>query len=77
MNKTVRNERKKLLATWYNNFSIAILVAGFLTPFWTIIYGTALTIPDDASRGLGFLICVIVGAFLRYLAWRALGSLEE
>jgi len=64
MNKTVRNEHKKLLATWYNNFSIAILVVGFLTPLWTIIYGTAQTIPDQSSRTLGFFICVILGVFL-------------
>jgi len=77
MNKTIRNERRKLLATWYNNFSIAVLVAGFLTPFWTIIYGTSQNTPDDATRTLGFIVCVSLGAILRYLARRTLGSLEE
>jgi ligand-binding SRPBCC domain-containing protein len=77
VNKTVRNERQKLLATWYNNASLAMIVAGFLTPFWAIIYGTGQTITDDGTRTAGFLICVAVGATLRYLAAHTLGSLEE
>jgi hypothetical protein len=77
VNQTVRNERKKLLATWYNNFSIAVLVAGFLTPFWTIIYGTSQPQSGDLTRIAGFAICVVLGALLRYLAHRTLGELEE
>jgi len=74
MNKTVRNEHKKLLATWYNNFSIAILVVGFLTPLWTII-----SEPPKRSRtiveDLASLFALSSG--YSYLAWRALGNLEE
>jgi hypothetical protein len=77
VNQTVRNERKKLLATWYNNFSIAVLVAGFLTPFWTIIYGTSQPQSGDLTRIIGFGICLVLGALLRYLAHRTLGGLEE
>jgi hypothetical protein len=77
VNQTVRNERKKLLATWYNNFSIAVLVAGFLTPFWTIIYGTSQPHAGDMTRVAGFAVCVVLGALLRYLAHRTLGGLEE
>ena len=77
VNQTVRNERKRLLATWYNNFSIAVMVAGFLTPFWTIIYGTSQPQSGDLTRILGFGICLVLGAVLRYLAHRTLGGLEE
>ena len=77
MNQTVRNERKKLLATWYNNFSIAVLVAGFLTPFWSSIYGTSQPQAGDMTRVAGFAVCVVLGALLRYLAHRTLGGLEE
>ena len=76
-NKLVRNERRKLRATWYNNASIAVLVAGFLSPFWTIIYGTAATPVDDLSRTSGFLVCVAVGVLLRFAGRWALGGLEE
>lgn len=77
VNQTIRNERKRLLATWYNNFSIAVLVAGFLTPFWTIIYGPSQPQAGDLTRVAGFGVCVVLGALLRYLAHRTLGGLEE
>jgi hypothetical protein len=77
VNQTIRNERRKLLAMWYNNFSIAVLVAGFLTPFWTIIYGTTQPQSGDVTRIVGFAVCLVLGALLRYLAHRTLGGLEE
>jgi hypothetical protein len=39
VNKVVRNERKKLTATWFNTFATAIMTAGVLAPFASIIYG--------------------------------------
>jgi hypothetical protein len=77
VNQMIRNERRKLLAMWYNNFSIAVLVAGFLTPFWTIIYGTTQPQSGEVTRVAGFAICVVLGALLRYLAHRTLAGLEE
>ena len=53
------------------------MVAGFLTPFWTIIYGTSQPQSGDLTRILGFGICLVLGAVLRYLAHRTLGGLEE
>lgn len=76
-NKLVRNERRKLRAAWYNNASIAVLVAGFLSPFWTIIYGTTATAADDFSRTVGFLVCIAAGVSLRFAGRWALGGLEE
>lgn len=77
MNKIVWNERKKMLATWYNNASLAMLVAGFISPFWTIIYGTSASAEDDVTRMLGFFVCVGIGSWLRYRAHQTLGSLIE
>ncbi len=76
MNKNIQNERTKLLATWYNNASIAVLVTGFIAPFWTIVYGTSQSYAEDVSRTIGFFACCAAGAILRFLAQRALGSLE-
>ncbi|MBI5129607.1 MAG: hypothetical protein HZA66_09210 [Rhodopseudomonas palustris] len=76
-NKLVRNELRKLRAAWYNNASIAVLVAGFLSPFWTIVYGTAATSADEFSRTVGFIVCVAAGVFLRFAGRLALGGLEE
>lgn len=36
MGKTAENERIKLRATWFNNVSIGLMVAGFLVPYLAI-----------------------------------------
>jgi hypothetical protein len=77
MNKTVRNERKKLTATWFNNFATAIMTAGVLAPAASLIFGFGVQGLDPALVFTVFGVCMLVSGGL-HLAGRAiLGDLEE
>jgi hypothetical protein len=39
MNKTVRNERRKLTASWFNTIATALMAAGVFAPAASQIYG--------------------------------------
>jgi len=39
MNKTVRNERRKLTASWLNAIATALMAAGVFAPVASQIYG--------------------------------------
>jgi hypothetical protein len=76
VNKVVRNERKKLTATWFNNFATAIMTVGVLGPSAALIYGSTNGV-DPALVFAVFLICMLVSGGL-HLAGRAiLWDLEE
>jgi O-antigen/teichoic acid export membrane protein len=77
VNKVVRNERKKLTATWFNTFATAIMTAGVLAPFASIIYGFG---PKEQDPVLIFTIvavCMLVSAGLHFAGRAILGDLEE
>ncbi len=42
VNKSARNERKKLLATTLNTLGLAFVVPGFILPLVTVLYGADL-----------------------------------
>jgi hypothetical protein len=39
MNKTVRNERRKLTSSWFNAIATALMAAGVFAPVASQIYG--------------------------------------
>jgi uncharacterized membrane protein YjjP (DUF1212 family) len=77
LNKTVLNERLKLLASWFNTVSAAFLATGVVAPMITIIYGVASTTLDPALVVASSLICMLVGVGLHLAARSALGELRE
>ncbi len=77
MNKTVLNERLKLLANWFNTVSAAFLTTGVVAPIITIIYGVASTTLDPALVLASSLIFMLVSGALHLAARSALGALRE
>jgi hypothetical protein len=77
MNKVVRNERKKLTATWFNNFATAIMTAGVLGPAATLIYRTGENGPDPALVFTVFAVCMLVSGGLHLSGRAVLRDLEE
>lgn len=77
MNKVVRNERKKLTATWFNNFATGIMTAGVLGPAATLIYGSNQSGADIALIFTVFAICMLVSGGLHLAGRSILWDLEE
>jgi hypothetical protein len=77
LNKTVLNERLKLLANWFNTVSAALLTAGVLAPMIAFIYGVASTTLDPALVLASSLICMLVSGALHLAARSALGAIQE
>jgi hypothetical protein len=77
MNKTVRNERRKLRASWFNTSATAIMTAGVLGPIASIVYGFGPRGVDPALIFTGFAICALVSAGLHQAGLAALGDIEE
>jgi O-antigen/teichoic acid export membrane protein len=77
VNKVVRNERKKLTATWFNTFATAIMTAGVLAPFASIIYGFAPKEHDPALMFAIVIVCMLVSAGLHLSGRAILRDLEE
>lgn len=73
MNKLVRNERRKLSATYVNGVAIAIFAVGGFAPL--------VSFTQSASLQLGTIILALVcfgGSFtLHWLARRLLDGMEE
>jgi hypothetical protein len=73
MNKVVRNERRKLRATFLNSIGIAVMAAG---AFSTVLNGTragSVSFNDWVTVA----ICVLLGASLHFAAVWSLRGLEE
>ena len=51
LSKAVRNEKTKLLATFFNNVAVGVMLGGVFIPYLAIFQH--LTVPDDAKgKGL-------------------------
>lgn len=72
-NKTVRNERRKLTASYSNGIAIALFAIGALSQIIGIV--------QDGERPLGSamvaLICTLASLCLHWIASSYLGGLEE
>jgi hypothetical protein len=77
VNKVVRNERKKLTATWFNTFATAIMTAGVLAPFASIIYGFGPKEQDPEMIFAIVIVCMFVSGGLHLSGRAILGGLEE
>lgn len=77
LNKTVINERLKLLAAWYNTVAAAFLTTGVVAPLITIVYGVAPRTIDPALVFASSLICMLVSGGLHLAGRSILGALQE
>ena len=77
MNKTARNERRKLTAAYLNTVGAAVLVVGGLAPLASIVYENALTSINSVTLAIGSTICIVVSFALHWLARNLLRGIEE
>jgi hypothetical protein len=77
MNKTVRNERRKLTASWFNAIATALLAAGLFAPAASQIYGFGSNSADKTLVVISSTICVAVSLTLHLIGRQLLGGLEE
>jgi hypothetical protein len=77
MNKTVRNERRKLTASWLNAIATALVAAGVFAPVASQIYGFGSNRPDQTLVLISSAVCVAVSLVLHLSGRQLLGGLEE
>jgi hypothetical protein len=77
MNKTVRNERRKLTASWFNAIATALMAAGVFAPAASQIYGFGLNRVDQTLVLASSTVCVVLSLGLHLVGRQVLGGLEE
>jgi hypothetical protein len=77
MNKTVRNERRKLTASLLNAVATALMTAGFFAPVASQIYGFGSNRTDKTLVFISSALCVTLSLGLRLIGRQLLGGLEE
>lgn len=77
MNKSARNERRKITATYTNAVASAIIAVGILAPIAAVFYGGASSTVGGVNFVSGFVVCIIASLGLHWLARRFLKAVEE
>ena len=77
MNKTVRNERRKLTASWLNAIATALVAAGVFAPVASQIYGFGSNRVDQTLVLISSAVCLAVSLILHLSGRQVLGGLEE
>jgi hypothetical protein len=77
MNKTVRNERRKLTASWLNAIATALVAAGVFAPVASQIYGFGSDRVDQTLVLASSSVCLAVSLILHLVGRQVLGGLEE
>jgi hypothetical protein len=77
MNKTVRNERRKLTASWLNAIATALVAAGVFAPVASQIYGFGSNRADQTLVLVSSAVCVAMSLVLHLSGRQLLGGLEE
>jgi hypothetical protein len=77
MNKTVRNERRKLTASWLNTIATALMAAGVFAPAASQIYGFGPSRVDQTLVLISSTVCLAVSLILHFGGRQVLGGLEE
>jgi hypothetical protein len=70
MNKTVRNERRKLTASWLNAIATALVAAGVFAPVASQIYGFGSNRADQTLVLASSSVCLAVSLILHF-GWKA------
>lgn len=72
----ISNERLKLVGTWLNGLSVAIMTAGAFIPSAQFVFGV---LPETTKTGLVYIsaaVCVLTGLSLHLVAQWLFGGLE-
>jgi hypothetical protein len=77
MNKTVRNERRKFTASWFNAIATALVAAGVFAPVASQIYGFGSNRADQTLVLISSAVCLTVSLVLHLVGRQLLGGLEE
>jgi len=77
MNKTVRNERRKLTASWLNTIATALMAAGVFAPAASQIFGFGPSRLDQTLVLISSTVCVVLSLGLHLVGRQVLGGLEE
>jgi hypothetical protein len=77
MNKTVRNERRKLTASLLNAVATALMTAGVFAPVASQIYGFGSNRADKTLVFISSTVCVTLSLGLHLIGRQLLGGLEE
>jgi ABC-type transport system involved in multi-copper enzyme maturation permease subunit len=77
LNKTVINERLKLLAAWFNTVAAAFLTTGIVAPIVAIIYDLTPKTPDPTLVFVSSSICILFSGGLHLTGSYILGALQE
>jgi hypothetical protein len=77
MNKTVRNERRKLTASGLNAIATALVVAGVFAPVASQVYGFGSNRADQSLVLISSAVCLAVSLVLHLVGRQVLGGLEE
>jgi hypothetical protein len=77
MNKTVRNERRKLTASWLNAIATALMAAGVFAPVASQIYGFGPNRVDQTLVLISSTVCAAASLILHSIGRQVLGGLEE
>jgi hypothetical protein len=78
MNKTVRNERRKLMASWFNTIATALMAAGVFAPVASQIYGFGSNRSGQTLVLISSAVCGAASVGLHLLGRQLfLGDLEE
>jgi hypothetical protein len=77
MNKTVRNERRKLTASLLNSIATALMAAGGFAPVASQVYGFGSNRVDETLVFFSSAVCVAMSLVLHLIGRQHLGGLEE
>lgn len=75
MNKTARNERRKITATALNNLAVSFVVTGVVVPIIGLAY--TMTYPQDQIWFALAALWLMLGIGFHLVARRIVGRIEE
>lgn len=75
MNKTARNERRRITATALNNLAVSLIVTGVIVPTVTLAY--QLTYPQTSYWAAFAVMWFLFGIALHIISRRIVGRIEE
>jgi hypothetical protein len=75
VNRSGRNERRKLTASYLNTLSAAVMTVGAIAPLASVVYGN--TAPSPWVVAIAGAICIAISLSLHFGARWLLGGIEE
>jgi hypothetical protein len=77
MNKAARNEKRKLIAAWFNTISAAFMTAGIIAPGLALLFQFPAHGPTADLVLATFAICALLSGTIHLVAQSHLEGFEE